>query len=772
MDIYLRAKIRELLHQYADTDVLPTLETKIRDLLISFRFVIETTGGKLSIQEALTTEQKILFEIINDLKQDESVQRYLNERRSLSKEEISQRLKRSQVERLYIYEFNYLDASRMMLFHFLQQSGIEVIFRVPFNSKLEKLYEGWKVIYEAVSNRSSDQWSNQQDLTIEQGNAFAHFINGTPPLQADPLKEKLTVLDFNHPVHINSYLEKHPIRNGIHEVFAVSNEDLNRHLGLEISDHLFATPKGKFLLLLEQCSKLDQEILVSYETFIDLIVSGWIISQGVSGERALGLLTDLRSYMDGVKTIGDIKERLATLDELQETSKIFDQAAKEQTQQHRAKHYLTNPFRVFPYVHQNRYQITIKQLIECTKDLERKLTKLLLAKGEVRQVQQYISDLQQLFDSVKPNWNDEAADRFARALHIHVPSDWVFSQEELQQVITLHLTQDLEEPEQVQSFTSIVGAVLEDKHIHMTDLSLQSFPGYKPSLPYLLTHGWLKRSVQKSFVGLHKQIRIHALLVDYYSREYAPSLSVYLLYHVLAHCEGTLTLSWIKDLQANNGPSMYFTLIQKIYGAKPQNELETTDAANFDWPEAAQESQPDVNTIKGIPDVYWLDYDFCARKFFYSAILEQQPIYENDLHQKLSFGIIGSLLSEQAEGRKEFKETIYPLFPQWTTALKDNLIDTEYTNGLRTYKSFENIYFPKSASRLQRLRSQYVVTKRYKIRNQFREDRFKEDDALKEFVKHIEPFNVAAEKGDHCKMCPHLSVCEEGEYSIDASTIE
>lgn len=772
MDIYLRSKIRELINVHGDGAMKAKFEVKIRELLIGFRFLTEFTGLKLCERTDLTDEQAMYAKIMNELYHDDAVQRYRKDRATLTKEEAAKRLRVKEINTVFVYQMAYVDASRMMLFYLLEQMGIQVVFRIPYDSRFTKLYEGWRTIYENVGKSSSDHWAKLSPLTTEKGSKFACFIEGQTTFFSGESEENIEFKEFDHPVSFKSYLEENPLANGIHEAFAVHADDLNAHIGMDPANHLFSLPQGKFVSLLAQCNKKENDVIMSYETFVGLMTSGWVQANGITGNRALSLLIDLNGYMDGVKSLNEIKERISALGELQEVSRIFDQTAREQTNQSRIKRYLANPFRAFSYVQQQKYQITVRQLQECVRDLERKLARLLLEHGIRINVNQYVQEFEAIYNQVKDSWG-EGAVLFENAFKFRVPDDWQFAEEELFQLINVHLKNVLEHPPVVQRISGAIGASMSTETIHITDLSLKSFPEHKPGLPYLLTHTWLKKSIQQSFVSSNKEIRIHALLVDYYSREFAPSLSVYSLYHVMANASGKVIFSWIEDLQENDSPSMYFNLLKKLYRKSGEEEKQLSEDVDTYWPEpeTVLESS-DLSAIAGLPEDYWFDQDFCTKKFFLSSILEQQPIYENDLHQQLVFGIIGSLLGEQGEGRSEFEESIFPLFPQWTKTLKRNLIDTEFSSGLRDYKAYENIYYPKAVGRLQRLRSQYLPTKRWKIKNQIQNGRFNEGEAIKEFASHLFDGQAEAEQGAHCKMCPHLMVCTKGEFSIDGSNID
>lgn len=440
--------------------------------------------------------------------------------------------------------------------------------------------------------------------------------------------------------------------------------------------------------------------------------------------------------------------------------------AKEQAGNHRFKQYLSNPFRSFSYQNQDRYKMTIKQLIECTKDLARKVNRLLLSNTETKNVRQYLLELYKIYSSVKDDWEPDIIQKFEKLFHVNIPEHWSFGKEELFHFLFIHLKSNEQETNKILNFTQIIGTTFNARNVHVTDLSFKSFPLRSLELPKLLSHTWLKKCIYKSFISKNRENRLNALLVDYHSRNLTRYTSLYSIYHLLAFSNGTITFSYIDHLQENGGPSIYFTILQELYDQDEKHEDEILEDYTWEEPVIDKEDFP-TEPLMEVSELLWLDSDFCHKKFFLNAFVEHYPKYEKDFHQRLAFSIIGKLLTEQADGEESVSENLFPLFPQWTNAHKKNLIDTSYVMGLRTYKSYQNIYYPKAMKHLQRLRSRYLVTKNWKVKYQYDQDTFKVDNHIKEFLENVDRKNVKASTGQHCIMCPFLHVCKEGEYAVD-----
>ncbi|PEL97502.1 hypothetical protein COC47_05020 [Bacillus cereus] len=767
-DLYLASRIRAFIRQnVSSSEEARVYEQSIQEIIESFRFITELHMTKLPIFDDTKRSFKFFSQLTEELKQDPFVKECLFELTSISKSIIAARLKIQPLNKVYVHHFDYIDAPRMMLFHLLQQIGVEVIFCVPFNPQKLELFSSWQTIYEKVANSNYDSWSLVENSAVCKGAKFASYLD-----QMTEHTEDLTdvrVLNFTYPTAFKAYLEKNPISDQ-GAVLAVHDEDLNIYTTRLQANHFYVTSYGKFLLALGTCRKTQNGICFNYTAFVNMMTSGWVRSGTIFGEQALSLLIDLREYMEGIETFQDILERLNSLAELQEVSDVFDEGAKLLTGSNRLKKYVSNPFRAFSYVHRDRYNITVKQLIECTKDLARKVNRLLLGEQETRNISAYVNDLRKVYDSVKENWEPQAKEKIESLFSTDIVMHLELGKEEMFQFLALSLgvQSELEDcPKKIQNFDQLIGLSLNKEEIHVTGLSLNTFPWKSPEVPRFLDHTWLKKCIQHTFTVRNRDKRIHALVVDFYSRKSARTTALYALYHVLAYTKGRVTFSYIENLQEKDAPSIYLSVLQELYGKKAEQFEEDLDIT-FEEQEYEEETL-DVSPLQDVPDLIWLDKDFCYRKFFLNAVIEQHPIYEQSYHQQQVFATISKLLSEQGEGMQEVEETIFPLFPHWTSAFKKNLVETNRVSGLREYKSYENVYYPKSMRNIQKLWSRYEVTGRYKARNDYEKGAFRVKEHLKELSDKISEKYVPVENGHHCRMCQYLHVCTEGEYPVDDS---
>jgi hypothetical protein len=769
-EVYLHSIIRKYIRDNTPEGHHVYFERNIKDFYLSILFLIECGIPNLYTFSdlKLADDQLLLIEMVKNLSKDPVVIKYLSDRATMNIEIVNTKLGIEKINKIYIHHFDYIDGLRMMIFHLLRQIGFEVIFCIPYQKDLPGVYKTWKEIYENIVGTPSENWEPVQNDNIDRGLKFAKYLDKSVVNQKDEL-QNISFMTFDHPTRFKEYLDSTPIQSNHHEVITVFEENLNLYTDQTVKHHFYATTYGKFFLGLQNCKKVDDGIVFSYDDFVNMITSGWVQSGNVNGAQSLSLLIDLRDYMQGVSTFPAMIERLQALVELQEFGNVFDEFGKEQAGRNRLKQYLGNPFRSFPFLHQSRYSITVKQLIECTKDLARKLNRLLLNEQEERNVQNYLVELNRIFMTVKEGWNPEVSEKFEKLFKINIPNTWSFGKEELFQLLSFYLgsSQD-DDYNKILNFDQLVGKTLSTETIHVTGLSLKTFPWKSPTLPRLLNHSWLKKCIYKSFITNNREIRLNALVVDYYSRKLTRNTALYSIYHLLAFSKGDIIFSFIKNLNENDGPSIYLTILEELYKTDSGQSEVVEVTLSWEEPVTIDDELP-LELFEQIPDLLWLDSDFCHKKFFLNAVIEHHPIYEKDFHQQQVFAAVGKLLVEQGDGAKDLRETVFPLFPQWTNAQKQNLIDTAYSSGLRKYKSYENVYYPRGMKRLQRLYSKYEVTWNWKAKHQYDHDSFKVMDHISKLKLHMDEKKIIARNGHHCRMCPFLHVCVEGEYFIDAS---
>lgn|GEM_PF-2940597 len=769
--IYLQAKLREAIVK-GNYEHKGFLIHRLTELVATFYVFAEFNVNKLlSPKEDLRSIE--IIQLLNILLDDPHAKDYHLKKESLTKEEISFILcGHTSLNKIIFYEIEYLNFLRMSLIHWLKSKGFTIEFNVPYDQTFQNSYKYWSRLYHVVTKQELAQCEIIDEPFIEagQGVKFGLFNEGEQNIKMIADREDVEVIDFPSPNSFQQYV-KHKKDE---RIFAIDSEDVAAIVD-QSKANIYEDEFGKFVYFLQFCEHKNENIYLQYNTFVELLTSGWIHTSAISGKKSLALISDLQEYMEGIESIHDILERLNRLQELEIVSRSFDRENSKDSGRNQYKRYMLNPFRAFSFLHQERYEITIHQLVELVIQLEKVCKFLVIEEERTINVNDYFKRWQHVLNNASDN---ESKGSIEKLFQQSYPDNWEFSIPELLSLIFLEAESLIERDREIYPESRLQEFMLNDREIeslHITNLTFLNFPQiHHTPISEFFDYRDLKELINHlQFDNQYKRnLLLHSLWVDFAVKECFEELSTYQLFNVLAHYRGKVKFSWINHMQENNLKSVYLDILADLYCS---SKITTWDAPvsihefNIEN-EEKEELTINIGLLENkIPDLYWLDHDFCAKKFYLTALIEKQPIYSSDFHQQFIFSKIGKLFSYSDAERENFRTFIYPLFPHWTDTKKGNLIDMEYKTLLTNFKNFENISYPKEMRGLQILRSVYLENRRRKARNQYRNDgNYHEKKLLEQFMEHINEYDVQAEPGSHCKMCPHLSSCLEGVYSIDS----
>ncbi|GFZ75998.1 hypothetical protein GCM10010978_17150 [Compostibacillus humi] len=760
--IYLQALARKIILERNDTNK-KFLLNRLDQIVDNYYNFVDIGLERIEVHFQDNVKNQIAA-IINGLLADPLTIEYYRMKNTLTKKEISSLLcGHPSLNNIFFYEIEYMNFGRMNFIHWLRAKGFHIEFRIPFHPLYPNVHQFWENVYKVITNQSP---SSRTDFARwrekDSPNRFACFYENKTVPSAD--RNDVKIIEFETMQDFSQYVKK-----SHDSYYAVDSEDIQPIIQ-DTYMPIYENSVGKFIYYIQFCKIEHGQLFLSFETLIELITTSWVYTKNASGIDALSLLIDLQEYMSGTESIDDINERLKRLAELDMVNKSFDRVNSEESGRNRMKRYMLNPFRTFPYLNADRYQVTIHQLIELVAFTEKLCKNLLLEENDTCNVNEYFTRWKTVLNQrIK---DTEQKELLNKVFHEKYPQHWEFSIRELLQLLYLNISRVTEVKKVIRSLPLIQEEMIERKEstLHLTNLTQMNFPEkHKSVLSNIFTYTDVKRCIQQVS---RKNSLLHALLVDFTVADSFEKLGIYQIYNILENYTGPIIFSWIKNLHDDAIRNVFLDIIADLYA---DGEIKSIRLLAEHHPlDAEQQVEPkthtiDVKNIQGkIPDLFWLDHDFCSKKFFLTAIIQRQPIYEENFHQEIVFAKIGKLFSYSKMERENFRKYIYPLFPHWTDTKKDNLIDTEFKLQFTRYKTYENISYPREMKGLQILRSVYRENRRTKARNQYRKDSpFQEKEILKQFQNNVGTFSVKAEPGNHCKMCPFLSSCTEGMYAID-----
>lgn len=739
------------------------------------------------------------------------------------------------IDKVYFYNLTYINPKRFKFFKDIETLGIEVIFRIPD----EGFIKPWRETYSFVKKWVNISGNEENCLT----NKYTDYLLGLEKENYnDPVSEKIKFRRYLDPGDFKVKLDEKPIwqsndelinwaeKNNkdkllryakinnilyktIREYITFSKEDYNDifngtiiNYKDKLNNYLYYS-EGKFFIGLYNCKwdNSKERLLMDYNSFCNCILSGWIELKSkngvISGKNALDLLNDLIPYMRGVDSFEEIINRLYRLTYLQDFCSTFDNYSKEKSEGDFVREFLHNPLKSISYSENNRYSITVKQLIELSKRLKRYIEEL-IPKDNLINIKDHKYKLLNLWKNVsESNKNILKNINFEICIRKESDFDEVCTINEVRDYMNIILNENnMDEDSEltqfnfIKVFEQIEGIMVNGtKEVYITDLSEKSINKYiktrKQSLNYSNNSLFLEDLNSYSSLYEEEELYIIKRQLEITNNEMLSFIKYY-IGALLSYSKALLIeFSWIENINSTDQESSIYKILKFIYKKEElqkkhfigNEEIVTAYKNNLGYFSNLRNNN---NTLK---DIYenmgkdlkinihndiappaWLDLDLCPKKFFYSGILNLFPIYQSDFHQRIMFSIIGKLLKSQNETVKDVEKFFYYLFPQWNKTTKDNMIETAFKREVRKEYKFKNIYFPYHIKDIFILRSKIHENGRRIRRNAYRERNIRSEKYFKEFIKdEIYYDDVKYIKGTHCDMCAFNLICLKGEFSVE-----
>lgn len=804
----LRLSINELRSQYNDEKMikeLKFLEDNIDLLLSEFKFFIE--GDVLSINSQASNEKMFLiYKLYNNFIARKEVVRFSQElKKSLTNiseilianfikymeshdktknVELEEKImaKKSEIRKIYFYNLNYIDFKRFIFIERLKKNGYEVIFRVPYFNELEKTNRTWTKIYNI--KRENNQFNSKKVKYVE-------YLEGKNNIQVidEKIDEKVVVREYTE---ANDFFRV--VEDNVYVTFYKDSlSSCERSKRDKENLHCFNSDVGRFLYhLYNNCKVENGEVYISFNTYREMITSGWIeYKKAWNGEKLSLYLLENSEYFLGVKTLNDIISRIENLMNLETVSKIFDEEGKFRTKQDRRKKFLSNPFKALGYLNFEDYNITPTYMYLVTLKLRDFLLRELSDENGIIEVSGHLENLKKMFHNKymveKFNNGSEEERKIISRIFTVLSNKKRFldtmHKEDIFQLFGIYLNLDRNRRDKEQDFSidQLEGIILNkqlfsnNNKIFISDLSFKAFDKYinKYTLSEKILTWEDTKDIMKTNSKFSKDIIIRGIAIHIQSKEAFKSYYKFAIANLLINFKGEIEFSWIKRLRQDDTKSIILTQIESLYD-KAKIVKQKIDVSKFYDEDLIIDNTYiyDKNEIrnknKEFPEVAFRDLDFCGDKFLYSSVLKEHPVYYSDFHNRLIFSVLVSIIkNNMQDGYSEIYKHVFPLFPQWTEAYKKNILDCEFSRkNLYEYKFFQGINYPKVIDKLYILKSKYVVTEKSKIRNRYNKGEFDGKRYYNEFIDEYLK-GITSHSGLHCKMCPHCYICKRGAFIID-----
>lgn len=691
------------------------------------------------------------------------------------------------VKRIYIYSMDYMDVSRILFFHKLSQAGYEVIFRIPQSKDYQQLYKCWEKTYEEFVAKE-DWHALQREDVIEKASPLKNFLEGKT-IEGD-YNCKIYLHESVEPIQFKQYLREHPMDRKEQEYIGCQDDLLNEYFRDEINkkeeiNHFYETPLGRFINELYNLKQENERFKMSFPTFVTMLTSGAIVTfknegQFISGKNTLGLLNELKPYMEGVQYLDEILSRLNSYKLLCNKSEEFDLLADHQAGDNKVKQFLLNPFRGFGFVENEENEIKIDELIALSKKLNSVITTLLVECSPIDNMEAHIGKLKMLLiesgllSSVEDQVTSKAYQRFFVLLNKQLIDTQMKDLRDMSEYIVALTSirpsdEELTDPETselilMKGLEHLPGMCVNGvERLYLCDLStinMNTYISNRKNSVGLLGLEELERHVKAVKSEEQKESLVQILKIAQGFIKEIPNFIKFDMAMLLTHYEGELHLGWIRNLNPYDNQWYLLGIINSLYHIEQVSEGgESIDQFILESQEKRLLEEIDIEPLaKVISPLAYKDLEKCDRRFYYNNILYPHPIYREDFTQRLAFAHLCRMLEGQIRGKENVQRFIYPLFPQWTETLKMNMVDVDYSKRTQTYCDFDNMRVPD-----EMIRMQYLWSRENTVKKKTPES--KRADLVRWEKRNREELHAHSDHG--CIICPYQLLCDKSELAAN-----
>lgn len=775
----VEAGVKEITYETSDIEL--KLIKDIFNIFSKTHLFKEISNEILNINEVIKFPKKLMEKHLSNIaKVDE------NKAKAVKKIIDS---KNNDIKKIYFFNISNLDLRRYLIAEILRCAGFEIIFVIPYFNSLKVVNKCWNMVYGDTSLFNiniNEEYCNPKRENLK----YINFLEG---------KE---VVDFGEEkIYSKNYREVYDFKKKIKDksvitLYKDSLKSIMKRDSLNLKEHCYQNSIGRFLFNLYNCRVVEDEIKMDFDTYREMITSGWIDYKGWNGLRLQSYLVDNAEYFSGVTTLNEIITRIEKLKEVKEISDVFYEQSKDRIKKNTTKQFLSNPFKAFGYVDVEKYKITVNNMLEVTLKLKRFLLKAFEKESGLINIEEHFNLLIPLYRNkyIVDLYNNgtEGQKKLVRRIYavISNPKDFgvELHRDELRDLFNVKLVlerKQIDQQEEDFSVDQLEGLIYRDKllknnngTLYLGDMSYKAYEKYVEKLKEfnkILSVSDLKYIFQNSLKGKSKDIVLHGIKLQENSRKAGESYFKFALANLIINYDGNIEFSWIEGLRKDDNKATFLKQIEALYGKSEDegqfldsNEFVKEEDMNFDFI-TNYDKKSIISNVNVVPEVAFRDLDFCGDKFLYSSILEGNPAYYSDFHHKLAFSALVSIFKNNIEdGYLNMLKFVLPLFPQWKDVVKKNILDCEFSRkGLREYRYFDGINYPKSIDVLYLLKSKYIVTENNKIRNRYNKGEFNGERYYKEFIEEFLG-EEQSNRGLHCRMCPHNYLCKKGEFVIDS----
>ncbi|MFC4799440.1 hypothetical protein ACFPA1_08715 [Neobacillus sp. GCM10023253] len=682
------------------------------------------------------------------------------------------------INKIVLHGFYFVTPEQQIILQSLMKSGFEMTFFNFYDQRFSDTFDFTRAFI-SEQFQWTDYWVIESNRKLEKetlGTAFLSAFEGEEAVKESTDQEVIcydSFHEFLNQVIIPYYPIGKPKLHRKDVQLIATNADMLNDILVQYYPDKFAEsrnflhyPIGQFISKIHQMIE-GSSLVLNEDILISTFSSGWLYNP-ISKKNARDytyVLKQLLPFFGNCRNVHDWDERFSDL------LRYYDEviAAFEEPGDNRIVTSVRSPFSKISH-----FALTKKQV----EDVQYFYEQLIFIAQELFDLKQEEASISDHFQKLLTILEERNPIRHSNLLLDEVDiivklneklknikDDNFFLYDDIGEAINVYLSGKLSKSEDpfIKPFIEVDGeAFKKNKTIHLTGLDERGLPLDEFSTPWPLQEDTFEK-----LSILHEVLELNTL-----RNKSVKQISRYLLFIALEFL-GTIELSWMRNYldRTNLKPAVYiYQLGLKIKDSREkenQPKIEPRpNTCEFTELEAQSSLEEGLSDLKFAD--YLIEYNQCPRRFYYSYILNPSPVFIDDFnHQFMFTELIRLVRRSTGLTNQQVIQTVSDLFPQWTDYKKQTIAQT-YINITGRGETLEEVSGNTSVSKARK--NIQLPGLSNAIRNRLVDNTIENKAKLENGMVETIMGNTAtllSKPGFHCRFCPHLDTCIEGEFPID-----
>ncbi|MFF3024570.1 hypothetical protein ACFVRR_18265 [Gottfriedia sp. NPDC057948] len=697
----------------------------------------------------------------------------------LAKKKITKNVR--EVNKIILHGFYFITPEQQVFLQALGKAGFEIVFFNFYDQRYSETFNFTRAFISKQFNWTDD-WNIESNREIKRETIGSKFLTAFEGEETSRYKINQEIIsydsffEFLNTVIVPNYPIGKPQDERKDVQIIATNADILNDILVQYYPEKFAErrnflqyPIGQFISKIHQMIDASS-IILNEDILISAFSSGWLYNP-LTKKNARDYTYFLKQLLPFFENCINVHEEwIPRFSELLDTYENILPAFEEPEDNSIVKT-VRSPFTKIAHFSLTRKQVEevhyfVEQLINIANEL-------FDVKNKEASISEHFKKLQIILDKRNPSnhfdlFPDEVdiIGKLNDKLKI-IRDDNYFLYDDIGEAINFYLSGKLSHKDEsfIKPFIEVDGEAFKQNinKFYLTGLDEKGLPLDEFSTPWPLQ--------EVTFEKL--SIRYDVLELNTLRNKSVKQISRYLLFIAFEFLiEKNMELSWMKNFldRKNLQPAVYiYQLGMRIKDSKVEencvlNEIRPNpvDFNNFEI-ELNHEDLSDLEFTD-----FLIEYKQCPRRFYYSYILNKMPVFKDDfIHQFLYTDLIRLVRRSTSLDNPQVIKVVGDLFPQWTDYKKEVIAET-YIRSAGPKEVLEEI---SSSTKVSKARINFQFPGLInKERDSLVEETKKDMSSLIEDLEEVINQNTTiftAVPGKHCRFCPHLDTCSEGEYPID-----